>query len=93
LAETIPVSKRRSLADKLVDLILLSKKDDKMPSSLAKVILGCWQRNGLDTAPSLAALLEASLLLEPEGTLTALNELQLVEIAESIRTQTRSAEA
>jgi hypothetical protein len=93
LAESIPVSKQQSIADKLVDLILLSKKDDKMPASLAKGILGCWQRNCLDTAPGLAALLEAAFLLEPEGTLMALNELQLMEIAEALKIQTRSEEA
>jgi hypothetical protein len=60
---------------------------------MAKAILNCWQRNLLYSESCLVALLEASFLLEPERTLVILNELQLAEIAETIKTQTKSEEA
>ena len=85
LAELIPREKRRNTADKLVDIILSSKNDNKMPSDLANTILYQWQQNLLTSKPGLSALLKAAVLLEQEKTLTVLGELQLKEIADKIK--------
>jgi len=85
LVRMIPESKRKTLSDALVDFVLTSKSDDKMPSALAHTWLHYWQRNLLESEHGLAALLEASVLLEPEKTLAAFNELQFTNVTEEIR--------
>ena len=85
LVESIPVEKRKTTADKLVDIILSSKNDNKMPSNLAKTILYQWQQNFLTSEHGLSALLRATILLEQEKTLTVLRELELNEIADKIK--------
>jgi hypothetical protein len=85
LVNMIPVSKRQPLSNKLTDFILTSKSDDKMPSALAHTLLHYWQRNLLESELGLAALLEASVLLEPEETLAVFSELQLTNVTEEIR--------
>ena len=85
LVELIPVEKRKITVNKLVDIILSSKKDNKMPSNLAKTILYQWQQNLLISISGLSALLNAAVLLEQEKTLIVLGELQLDEIADKIK--------
>jgi len=90
LVNMIPGPKRHSLSEELVDVILTSKSDDKMPSALAHTLLHYWQRNLLESEPGLTALLEASVLLEPEKTVAAFNELQLTDVTEEIRAKMNS---
>jgi len=85
LVEAIAIEKRGALSDRLVDLVLSSKNDDKMPSQLANTILSHWQKGALSTQPGLTALLEAAVALEPEKTVAALTELQLTNIAEQLK--------
>ncbi|MFQ6087175.1 MAG: hypothetical protein ACE5OV_04055 [Candidatus Bathyarchaeia archaeon] len=85
LVELIPIEKRKSTADKLVNIILSSKNDNKMPSDLANTILYQWQQNLLASETGLSALLKAAVLLEQEKTLPALRELQLNELADKIK--------
>ena len=86
IARTIPVGKREKLSDKLVDFLLKSKKEDKMPSDLANTILNQWQLGPLTTEAGLAALLEAAVLLESEKTMEFLEqELQLADVAKAIK--------
>jgi hypothetical protein len=85
LAELIPAEKRGKTADLLVDIILSSKNDDKMPTRLANTILYQWQQNLLHSITGLSNLLQASILLEQEKTITLLRELQLSEIANRIK--------
>jgi hypothetical protein len=85
LAELIPREKRNNAADRLVNIILSSKNDDKMPGDLANAILRQWQQNLLTSEAGLSALLNAAVLLEQEKTLTVLGELQLNEIADKIK--------
>lgn len=85
LVELIPVEKRKNTTDKLVNIILSSKNDNKMPSHLANTILYQWQQNLLTNEHGLSALLKAAVLLEQEKTLTVLEELQLNEIADKIK--------
>jgi hypothetical protein len=88
LVELIPAEKRGKTADLLVDIILSSKNDDKMPTHLANTILHQWQQNLLHSVTGLSNLLQASILLEQEKTITLLRELQLSEIANRIKGET-----
>jgi hypothetical protein len=81
----IPVDKWGVVLDKLTDLVLTSKNDDKMPSRLANAILHDWQRDVLKSESGLTAMLEAALLLEPEKTLAVFSELQMENIGEQIK--------
>jgi len=85
LVETITVAKLSLLSDKLVDLILTSKNDEKMPSQMANTILHYWQHGVLTSESGLAALLEAAVLLEPDRTVNAFDELQMPDKAEQIK--------
>jgi hypothetical protein len=86
IVKTIPVEKREKLSDKLVDFVLKSKKEDKMPSDLANTILNQWQLGSLTTEAGLAALLESAVLLESEKTVEFLEqELQLADVVKAIR--------
>jgi len=91
--ETIPLEKREELSDKLMDAILVSKNEDKMPILLANTILYHWQRGLLAGGASLAALLEAAVLLEPDRTMEILEvELQLTNTAKTVNEVLMKAE-
>ena len=86
IVEMIPVEKREELSDKLLNYLLKSKKEKKMPSSLAKCFLSQWQTGSFDDEVGLAVLLEATALLEPEKTTEFLEqELQLAEVAKALK--------
>ena len=85
LVELIPPAKWEPLSDKLVDFVLTTKNDEKMPSRLANTLLHHWQQDVLENEPGLTALLEAALLLEPEKTITAFTELQMTNITDQIK--------
>ena len=73
------------LSNKLVDLILTTKNDEKMPSALARSMLHLWQQDSLVSKLGLAVLLDAAVKLEPEETLNILSELQLRDLESKIR--------
>jgi hypothetical protein len=75
----------QSLSNKLVDLVLTTKNDEKMPGLLARGILHFWQQDSLGSKLGLAALLEAAVKLEPERTLSILSEFQLRDLESKIR--------
>jgi len=83
----IPVEKREILSEKLADFILTSKNDEKMPNQLANAILYHWQHDLLKSESGMAVLLESALLLEPEKTFSALDELQMANITRQIKRQ------
>jgi len=85
LIEAIPVVKREPLHDRLVDLILSSKNDERMPSRLANAILYYWQGDILISESGLTALLEAATLLEPDKTVEVFTQLELLDFADEIR--------
>jgi len=86
IVKKVPVEKWEKLSDKLIDFLLKSKKEDKMPSGLANTILSQWQQGSLTTEAGLAALLEAAVLLESEKTMELLEqELQLLDIAKAVK--------
>jgi len=88
IIDNVSVLKREVLSTKLIDVILLSKNDDKMPSQLANTILQQWQQDTLLTESGLTALLEAAVLLEPVKTVEALTALELADIAGQINEAT-----
>jgi len=85
LVETIPMVKREPLLNKLIDLVLMSKNDEKMPSQLANTILHHWQNDILISESGLTALLEAAALLEPDKTTEVFTQLELGGFAEQIK--------
>lgn len=86
MVETIPVEKREELSDRLIDVMLASKNDDRMPSGLANTILYHWQRGLLVGDAGLAALLEAAVLLEPAKTMEILEgQLQLMATVKAVK--------
>ena len=86
IVKTVTVEKREKISEKLMDLLLKSKNEGKMPSSLANTILSQWQLGSLTTEAGLAALLEAAVLLESEKTMEFLEkELQLVDVAKAVK--------
>jgi hypothetical protein len=85
LVGLIPAEVRQTLSEKLVDFILTSKNDEKMPSQLANNMLRDWQRDLLGSESGLAMLLEAAVLLEPEKVIGTLDELQLANVAAQIK--------
>ena len=85
LVDLVDKSRWQSLSDKLVDLILTTKNDEKMPSTLAREFLQLWQQDRLVTKQGLAILLEASVRLEPEKLLSTLAELDLGTLESKIK--------
>jgi hypothetical protein len=82
----IPVEKREKLSDKLLNYLLKAKKENKMPSSLAKCFLSQWQTGGFDDVVGLAVLLESTLTVEPEKTIEFIEtEMQLAEVAKALK--------
>ena len=80
IARGIPASLWNIASEKLIDITLNSPNASKMPSDLAKTILYYWQRDQLATEVGLHRLLEASMILEPEKTISLMEELGLPEI-------------
>jgi len=86
IVKDIPTEKREELSDKLIDLLLKTKNEDKMPSSLANTLLHQWQLGPLTAEAGLATLLEAAVLLESEKTMESLEqELQLLDVAKVVK--------
>jgi len=85
IARNIPASSWSVASERLIDIILNSLNASKMPSELAKTILYYWQRGQLVTEIGLERLLEASVILEPEKTISSLEELGLSEIVARLK--------
>jgi hypothetical protein len=65
-------------------VILGAKNDQKMPINLAHTILLSMKTGTASTKSGLTSLLEAAVLLDPEKTVAALGELQMLKLAEQI---------
>jgi len=85
IARKIPASLMNVASEKLIDLVLNSPNASKMPSDLAKTILYYWQRDQLATEVGLQRILEASTILEPEKTISLMEELGLPAIVVMLR--------
>jgi len=85
LVELVPAEKLGPLSDQLLNFILTTKNDGKMPTKLANTMLCKMQHGIIKSQTGVAVLLEAAILLEPEKTMTALGEMQLSTLAEEIK--------
>jgi len=81
----IPESLWDVTSEKLIDIVLNSANANKMPSDLAKTILYYWQRDQLATEIGLQRLIEAAMLLEPEKTVSVMEEMGLQELVVALR--------
>jgi hypothetical protein len=82
----IPVEKRGIISDKLLNYVLKSKKEKKLPSSMAKCFLSQWQTSTFDDEKGFAVLFEMAAVLELEKTTAFLEqECQLAEAAKALK--------
>ena len=85
LVEMVPAEKLGPLSDQLLNFILTTKNEGKMPTTLANTMLSKMQQGSIKSPNGVAVLLEAALTLEPEKTMAALGEMQLAQLAESVK--------
>ena len=85
LVELVPAEKLGPLSDQLLNFILTTKNEGKMPTTLANAMLSNMQNGAIKGKTGVVVLLEAALLLEPEKTMTALGEMQMTKLAEEIK--------
>jgi hypothetical protein len=85
LVEMVPAEKLGPLSDQLLNFILTTKNEGKMPTTLANMMLSKMQQGAIKSSNGVAVLLEASLTLEPEKTIAALGEMQLAQLAEAVK--------
>jgi hypothetical protein len=85
LVELVPAEKLGALSDQLLNYVLTTKNEGKMPTKLANCMLSTMQMGEIKAKTGVAVLLEAALLLEPEKTMAALGEMQLTQLAEAVR--------
>ena len=85
LVELVPQEKLGPLSDQLLNFILTTKNEGKMPTKLANCMLSTMQHGSIKNKTGVSVLLEAALLLEPEKTMTALGEMQMTQLAEEIK--------
>ena len=85
LAELVPDEKLGPLSDQLLNFVLTTKNEGKMPKKLATFMLGSLQYGTIKSKFGVSVLLEAALLLEPEKTMTALGEMQLSQLTDEIK--------
>ena len=86
IVKMIPVEKRGTLSDKLLNYLLKTKKEAKMPSSMANCFLSQWRTGTFNDEVGLAVLLEATALVELEKTTEFIEqELQLADVAKAVK--------
>jgi hypothetical protein len=85
LAELVPAEKLGALSDQLLNFVLTTKNDGKMPTKLANCMLSAMQQGIIKNKMGVSVLLEAALLLEAEKTMAALSEMQMTQLIEEIK--------
>ena len=89
IVKMIPVEKRGVISEKLLNYVLKSKKESKLPSSMAKCFLSQWETSTFEDEVSLGVLLETAAILEFEKTTEFLEqECQLAEVAKALKKAT-----
>ncbi len=81
IARKIPIGSREDIIEKIADMLLNSPKAKEMPSELVKKIGYYWMQGQLTTDAGIEMLLNAASSIEPENTLTLLNESGFDEAA------------
>lgn len=84
LVESVPSEKWGILSEQLIGVVLSAKKEEKMPVTLANIILLHMKNGAASSISGLTALLEAAVTLDAEKTVTALGDLQMLKLAEQI---------
>jgi len=84
VVEKIPVERCGDLSTALMDLLLVSKKGDKIASSLIKDVLQLWRKDELSTRQGLKLLLEIAASSDPEETGNLLTSEGLTEVAKML---------
>jgi hypothetical protein len=85
LVELVPAEKLEPLSDQLLNFILTTKNEGKMPTKLANTMLHKMQNAVIKTQSGVAVLLEAAMTVEPEKTMATLGEMQITQLAEEIK--------
>lgn len=86
IVKMIPVEKREALSDKLLNYLLKTKNEAKMPSDLANCFLSQWRTGTFDDEIGLAVLLEVTAKVELEKTAGFLEtDLQLANVARKLK--------
>ena len=86
IVEMIPVEKRGTLSDKLLNYLLKTKKEAKLPSGVAICFLEYCQTGEFKDEKGLALLLGATAMVELEKTAKFLEEdLQLADVAKAVK--------
>jgi len=84
VVEEIPSERYGDLSTSLMDLLLVSKKADKIASPLMKDLLQLWRKDELSTKQGLKLLLETAASSDPEETSKLLASKGLKEVAKML---------
>ncbi len=86
IVEMIPSEKRGKLSDKLLNYLLKTKKEAKLPSGVATCFLEYWQTGEFEDEKGLALLLGATAMVELDKTTKFLEEdLDLAVVAKAVK--------
>jgi len=85
IVEGIPASLHKNISKKLVAIVLGTRDKDAIPTELAKKIIYLWRQDQLATKTGIAAMLEASVLVDVESTYQILDEMGLQELTISLK--------
>jgi hypothetical protein len=86
IVKLIPVEKRGIISEKLLNYVLKSKKENKLPNSMAKCFLAQWQAGSCDDETGLSVLLEMAAYLALDKAAVFLEqECQLAEAAKAFK--------
>jgi len=85
IVEGIPASLHKNISKKLVAIVLGTRDKDAIPTELAKKIIYLWRQDQLATKTGIAAMLEASVLVDAESTYQILDEMGLQELTISLK--------
>ena len=80
----IPSEIQSDLSIGLMDLLLVSKGGEKIPSPLIKELLNLWRKQELGTTHGLKLLLEAALSVDPEKAGEFFTSKGLMELAKDL---------
>jgi hypothetical protein len=86
IVEMIPVEKRGTLSDKLLNYLLKTKKEGNLPAGVATCFLEYVQTGEFEDEKGLALLLGATAMVELEKTTKFLEEdLGLADVAKAVK--------
>jgi len=80
IVDGIPASLHGDLSKKLVAIVLGTQDRDAISTDLAKKIIYLWRQDQLASKTGIKALLEASRMVDAEGTYRLLDEMGLKEL-------------